>query len=91
VSGKTTFWTSVVAGAVVGGLLSLLNKDAREYSKHKLAETGEAVKYYTTNPDVTVQKVKQSVETINELISDNSKSALQAIEQVEGTVNKFLK
>lgn len=89
--GKTTFWSSIVAGAVVGGLLSLISKDARDYSKKMILETGEMVKYYTTNPDVTVQKLKSRVESINEVVSDNTKSALNALEQVENTVNKFLK
>lgn len=89
--GKRTFWTSMIAGACVGGLLSLLNKDARNYSKKVLQQTGETVKYLTTNPDVTVQKLKNTVETLNTLVSENSKSAMNALQQVENTVNKFKK
>lgn len=89
--GKTTFWSSIIAGAVVGGLLSLINAEARQYSKKMLSYTGDAVKFYTTNPDVTVEKLKSSIESINELVSDNSKSAINALDQVENTVNKFLK
>lgn len=87
--GKRTFWTSIVAGACIGGLLSLLNKDARDYSKKMLQHTGEAVRYYSTNPDVTVEKVKNAVESISNLVNENTGSALNAIEQVENTVNKL--
>lgn len=90
-SGRRTFWSSIAAGAVIGGLLSLLNKDARDYSKKMIQQTGEAVKYYTTNPDETVEKVKNAVESVTKLVTENTDSALNAIEQVENTVNKFIK
>lgn len=90
-NGKKTFWTSIVAGALAGGLLSLLNKDARTYSKEVVKQTGETITHYTKNPDETVEKVKESVHTVNNLVSKNTSSALNALEQVETTVNKFLK
>lgn len=89
--GKRTFWTSIAAGAVVGGLLSLLNKDARHYSKTALKQTGETISHYTKNLDETVDKAKETIENLNEFVSNNSTSALNALEQVESTVNKFLK
>lgn len=90
-NGKRTFWASIIAGACVGGLLSLLNKDARNYSKSVVKQTGETITHYTKHPDETVQKVKQSVQSVNDFVSHNSSSALSALEQVETTVNKFLK
>lgn len=90
-NGKRTFWTSIIAGACIGGLLSLLNKDARNYSKTVVKQTGDTLTYYTKNPDETVQKAKQSVQSVNNFISQNSTSALSALDQVETTVNKFLK
>lgn len=90
-NGKKTFWTGIIAGACIGGLLSLLNKDARQYSKDIAKQTGETIAHYTKNPDETVQKVKQTVETVNDFVSDNSTSALSALDQVETTIHKFLK
>lgn len=89
-NGKRTFWLSVVAGACAGGLLSLLNKDARNYSKSVAQKTGETITHYTKNPDETVKKAKQGVQTVNDFIAQNSTSALNALKQVETTVNKFI-
>lgn len=90
-NGKRTFWVSIIAGAVAGGLLSLLNKEARDYSKEIVRQTGVTLTHYTKNPDETVQIVKNSIHSINDIVSKNTDSALSALEQVEGTVNKFLK
>lgn len=89
--GKTVFWSSIVVGACVGGLLSLFNKEARNYSKEVCDQAGETVKYYTKNPDLTVQKVKNTVQSLSDMVSENTGSALNALDQVESTVNKFVK
>ncbi|HZW67687.1 MAG TPA: hypothetical protein VFF20_03655 [Pseudogracilibacillus sp.] len=90
-SGKRIFWLSVVSGAVIGGITSLFNKEARSYSKDLVKETGETISHYAKNPDVTVQMAKDAVVSANQLVSKNTTSAMNAIEQVEDTVHKFLK
>jgi len=90
-NGKRIFWLSVVSGAFIGGVASLFNKEARNYSKDLVKETGETISHYTKNPDVTVQMAKDAVESVNQLVSKNTSSAMNAIEQVEDTVHKFLK
>lgn len=89
--GKTTFWTGIIAGATLGGLLSLLNDDARHYVKEKTNQTSEQLSYYKGNPTETVHKVKQTVLSLNETVSKNTKSALNALEQVEKSMNRLLK
>lgn len=90
-NGKTTFWTGVIAGACIGALVSLFNKDARHYGKSLLDETNVRLSGYVRNPEETVQKVKQSVTSFNEIVSENTDSALHALNQIEQTVNKFTK
>jgi len=89
-NGKRTFWSSIIVGACIGGLLSLLNQDARRYSKEMVQKTGETVTHYAKNPDETVRVVKDGVQSFNQIVSQNSQSALSALDQVETTVNKFL-
>lgn len=90
-NGKRTFWSSIIAGAVAGGLLSLLNRNAREYSKNLMQQTGQTVSYFAKNPKETVQLAKGAVETVSSFVDRNSTSTLNAIEQVEKTVDRFTK
>ncbi len=90
-NGKRKFWSSIVAGAVTGGLLSLLNKEARNYGKNLVEKTGRTVTYFAKNPQETVELAKGAVEMVSSFVDRNSKNALNAIEQVEQTVSRFKK
>lgn len=89
--GKKAFWTGIITGPCIGGLVSLLNKDARAYGKQLFKSTSDTVKYLAKNPEESVLKVKHAVESLNQFVNENASSALNAIEQVENTVNKFKK
>lgn len=89
--GKTVFWSSIITGATLGGVLSLLHGGARQYVNEKTSTTSDQLSYLKENPTETVRKVKQSVLSLNEAVTHNTKSALNALEQVEKTVDRLLK
>jgi len=89
--GGKNFWTGVISGAVLGGLISLSNKDARNYAKNLANNTAERVVYFTKNPAELVGNLKQTVQLIDEKVSENRESAFNAIEQVDKTINKISK
>lgn len=90
-SGKAKFWTSIIAGACIGGAISLFNSDARNYGKSLVKETNDCLNECIRNPEDSVKKVKNSISTFSNFISENTDSALNAINQIEQTVNRLTK
>ena len=86
--GRRVFWTGVIAGAVIGGLTSLLNREAREYAKDVAQSTGETCMYVINHPDEAIRNVKNAAIFIEEKISENKSGAINALEQVENTLVK---
>lgn len=89
--GKRTFWMSVAAGAVIGGLTSLMNREVREYVKESANKIGDTTTYYVNHPNEAIQNVKQTIAVVEQKIEENSGSAYNALNQIETTVNKFIK
>ncbi len=89
--GKRTLLTGIIAGASIGGLLSLLNKDAREYAKDTLSKSRDNLSYYVKNPTEAVEKIRHTALTVNNMIESNTSSAVNALEQVENSLNKVTK
>lgn len=88
--GKRKLLTGVIVGAVVGGLTALVNKEARTYTKNKVKEKTKQTKYYLKNPSIAVRNVRKSVEKFNEKLEEGSTSTLQALEQIEETLDKIV-
>ncbi|HLQ95604.1 MAG TPA: YtxH domain-containing protein [Pseudogracilibacillus sp.] len=89
--GKSKLITGIAVGAAVGGLVSLLSKDTREHVKEVSGKVLDKASYITSNPDVAVNKARQLVNSANHFVTDNTESALSALDQVDNTVQKFLK
>lgn len=89
--GKRTLITGIVVGASLGGLVSLLNEDARNYAKELVTSSCNTLSYYAKNPSEAVSTVRDTVLTLNETIESNTGSAVNALEQVESSLNKVLK
>ncbi|MEI3614204.1 YtxH domain-containing protein [Pseudogracilibacillus sp. SO30301A] len=89
--GKRTLLTGIIAGASIGGLLSLLNKDARKYAKETLSKSRDNFTYYVKNPTDAVEKIRHAALTLNNMIESNTSSAVNALEQVENSLNKVTK
>lgn len=86
--GKRRLLTGIISGAVIGGVVSLFNEDAREYAKHKLCETRETASKLLDNPSETIRSVKQSIEELNDRITVGAENSVNALEQVENTLEK---
>lgn len=89
--GKRMFWMSVAAGAVIGGLTSLMNRDVRVYVKESASKLGDSTTYYVNHPNEAIQNMKQTIATVEQKLEENSGSAYNALNQIESTVNKFIK
>lgn len=86
--GKRTFWTGIALGAIVGGLTALLDQDARRYVKDTCSEAKRSTSFYLNNPSEAVQTVRKTVKTLNENLGKGAASAMNALEQLEQTLEK---
>lgn len=89
--GRRKFCTGVIVGAVIGGLVSLMNKDTRLYAKSKVKATADQTKYYLKNPSEAVRTVRVSFNEFNQNFSTGAKSTINALEQIEETLDKVTK
>lgn len=89
--GKRKLLTGIISGAVIGCIISLFNEDARQYVKEKACATRDATTKIIKNPTETVQSLKQSVEDLSHLITEESSNAINALEQIENTLQKVTK
>lgn len=89
--GKRTLWTGVILGAAVGGMISLLNEDARNYAKTTATASLENMTFYSKNPEVAIKEIKAKVTDLGDVLSESTNNAINAIEQVENTVVKVTK
>ncbi len=89
--GKRTLLTGIIVGASVGGLVSLLNKDARRYAKDTLDQSCDMLTYYAKHPEEAVNSIRHTVLSLNDVIDTNTSSAVNALEQVESSIGKVMK
>lgn len=89
--GKRRLLRGIVTGAVIGGIISLFNNDARQYAKEKMCATKEATTNLIKQPTETVSSMKQTVETLSRRFSEESNNVLNALEQIESTLGKVTK
>ncbi len=91
VVGKRTLCTGIIVGAVVGGLVALTNQDARDYARAKLSLAKAEAKYCLSNPSQTVHQFRQSFDEFNQKFASGADSAVNALEQIEHTLDKVIK
>lgn len=89
--GKKTLFSSIAIGAVVGGALSLFNKETRSYVKQKSSEAADQASYYAQHPNEAISNLKQTVTDVTSKIEENKTGALNTLDQVENTIGKVFK
>ncbi|MGP4108187.1 YtxH domain-containing protein [Virgibacillus sp. L01] len=87
--GKRNVLFGVLMGAIVGGLVSLFNNDARNYTKLKMNYAKNRSGYYMKHPSEAVRSARDSFDKFNKEFSSGAENAINALEQVENTLDKF--
>ncbi|RYG73273.1 YtxH domain-containing protein [Lentibacillus lipolyticus] len=87
--GKRKLCLGLIIGSLAGGLLSLLDRDARDYAKGKMADVKNDSSYYMTHPSAAVQRAKDSFNQLNAQFTAGADNAINALEQVENTLEQF--
>lgn len=89
--GKRNIYTSIAIGAIVGGLVSLLNKKTRHYVKGKYIVTKPQINYYAKHPSSALRHARNYVNQFSDAFDKHADQAINACEQVEQTVQKLTK
>ncbi|HIV75602.1 MAG TPA: YtxH domain-containing protein [Candidatus Pseudogracilibacillus intestinigallinarum] len=89
--GKRKLLTGIIAGAAIGGVVSLFNKETRAYAKDGLVQLKDNVTDCIANPSEVIDQMKDTVQSVSSFVENNVDGAVNTLEQVESTVNRFLK
>ena len=60
--GQNKLFKAVIAGAIIGGIVSMFDRATRESTVATVKTTSERVKYYAQNRDELMQMVEGKIE-----------------------------
>lgn len=89
--GKRNLLLGVFIGAILGGLVSLFDNESRQYTKRKMSYAKNRSSYYVKHPSDAIRTAKNTFDQFNKEFSSGAESAINALEQVEDTLDKFTK
>lgn len=87
--GKETLLKGILTGAIVGGLITLCDKETRSYVTNQLQKCGSKANYYAKHPSEAMQKLNQSYTKCSEQLSSGLTTALEMLNQLENTTSKL--
>lgn len=81
---------SIVVGAIAGGIVALTNQSVRDYTKSKIHETKIQIKNCLENPAESVHKLRTDIIECHNVITSGLDSTVNALEQIEQTLEKVV-
>ncbi|WP_405099783.1 YtxH domain-containing protein [Oceanobacillus sp. FSL H7-0719] len=87
--GKRKLIIGTIAGALLGAIAMQFDKDTREYTKDGLNKLKENSADILSNPTETVQSIRTAFDKLNANLETGTENTLNALEQVETTLNKL--
>ncbi|WP_100012460.1 hypothetical protein [Lentibacillus sediminis] len=87
--GKRKLLLGMTAGAAVGGILMLLDRETRMYTKTKWNDTKSGSAYVVKNPSEVVRKAILALGKLNENFPSGAANVINALEQVENQLDRF--
>jgi hypothetical protein len=87
--GKRKLLISMATGAIVGGLISLFDKETRNYTKGKLSNVKSTAAYAIKNPSEAVHQLQDTFDAMSEKFTTGTESAINAFDQVQQTLGKI--
>ncbi|WP_106494600.1 hypothetical protein [Lentibacillus sp. Marseille-P4043] len=89
--GKQKLCLGVLLGAMAGGLAAMYDQETRYYTKNKLSAVKSSANYAVKHPSEAIRNVKDACNQFNASLNHNADNAINALEQVEDTMNKVTK
>jgi len=88
--GKRKLLSGMMIGAIVGGAVALLNKDARKYAQAKVISAKEKTSYVFKHPAEAVRASRMKIDYLNDHLINSFENAVNALEQVEQTLDRLV-
>ncbi|WP_028784889.1 YtxH domain-containing protein [Thalassobacillus devorans] len=82
------FWKGMIIGAVVGGAVTLLDKDTRNYVWNGTKQAGRSAKSYTSNPSEAIRQLRLQYNHLTNRVADGAKDVLEVLNKVEALLDK---
>ncbi|WP_085505487.1 hypothetical protein [Thalassobacillus devorans] len=82
------FWKGVMIGAVIGGAVTLLDKETREYVFNSTKQAGVSAKSYTSNPSEAIRELRLKYNQLTNRVADGAKDILEVLNKVEELLDK---
>jgi len=86
--GRNKLIMGVVIGAAVGGAAALADRDTRKYVKLKMDDAKTGTSFIVENPTEAVQSLRNGFNTFNQTLAQGTDSAINALDQVEKTLER---
>ncbi|QGH33389.1 hypothetical protein GI584_04765 [Gracilibacillus salitolerans] len=89
--GKNKLIKGILTGAIVGGLITLSDRDTRSYVTRKLQVCGNKTAYYAKNPADAIHQLNLNYAKCSEQIASGLTSALHMLHQLQEVTEKIEK
>lgn len=84
--GKRKLLIGVIAGAVTGGIVTLLDKETRDYAKSKLTNVKSNSSIAFRNPSEAVHQLQATFDAFSEKFTNGAESAINILDQIQNTL-----
>jgi gas vesicle protein len=81
--GKQLLLKGLITGVVVGGLLTLLNRDTRQYVNGKCLQSKENIRYYMKHPADFVHQINSTYQKCSSQLTNGLTQAVEILQQLE--------
>ncbi|GAB2534579.1 hypothetical protein [Gracilibacillus alcaliphilus] len=79
----------MIAGAIVGGLLTLTNRETRNYVKQGLQQCGNRVSFYMHHPTEAIHQLNVQYDYYSKQVSSSLTAVLEILNQLQDATNKL--
>lgn len=87
--GKNKLITGMVVGAIIGGAVSLINQETRNYVKQELSLMSGQMGNIVQNPSHSIRHIQNTLIETAENAASSLDGALNAVGQIENTINEI--
>ncbi|ASK61083.1 hypothetical protein CFK37_02155 [Virgibacillus phasianinus] len=79
----------MMIGGLIGGLVTLFDRETRSRTKVQFLNAKRKTNYYVKNPSEAVSTARIACNKFNESFNSSADNAINALEQVEQTIEKI--
>jgi gas vesicle protein len=86
--GQSKLWNGILLGAVIGGVVALVDKDTRALVVEKTRSSGEKCQGYVKHPSEAIHSLRVSYESFSSQLNKGVEDLLELLQKAESMLNK---